>query len=268
MSNDIGAQFAKHFFGLFDKKDYGGLVKLFQNNSILSFEKQNRQGAQKIVELFQAFNQKYSKTQHTFTADTLETPEGSKLIFVTGRRLDNQHQNITNGVLFCCTAILQQSGSSFYVSNLIYRGEAAGINIPSNDMKVGSQFIQKFYEVYDKDAKNLAGVYTPQTRMKYETDNLQGVQMIMCKLTAGASDEVETKYKRKLQFRSVRFKTVKHDLQMLDIHPGGGKGCLIAQVGGWLAPDGSNKPVKFGEVFILSNSGGWKVGVQAFRQIY
>uniref|UniRef100_A0A6U3AVB9 NTF2 domain-containing protein n=1 Tax=Lotharella globosa TaxID=91324 RepID=A0A6U3AVB9_9EUKA len=264
---DLGNQFGGHFFNLLDAKNYQGLSQLFRQNSIVSFEGNNVQGMQKIIGLFQAFNKKYPKTKHQCTADTLPTPDGSNLVFLTGKRLDHQHSRIDTAVLISATVVLKKTDGKFWISNLIYRGEASGQNIPSNDMKVGAQFVGQFYKIYDSDHKKLGGIYTPKTVMKYETDKLQGAQMIMCKLTKGASDHIETQKRTKLGFRSVTFNSVKHEVKTLDIHPGAGG--LLIQTSGFLAADGSTQGVKFGECFVLmKGQSGWKVLCQVFRQIY
>lgn len=277
MSWSIGEDFANHFFKNFDQKNYAVLAKLFRPKSILSFENINRLGTENIVKLFQTFNRKYPLTQHKQTADTLPAPY-AKLVFINGRRLDKEHPNIMTGVLFSCTVILKKDSDGAFISNMIYRGESNGQNLLQSDLKTGAhydlkigfQFVQHFYKQYDSNVRNLAGVYSDCTFLKYEKDDLKGVEWIMRKLIPGASEQFEKQHKKKLKFRSVTFKTVKHAVEQVNVHPL--DNYLLVTAAGRLAPDGSTKPVKFAEVFILQNilknAKGWKVAVQGFRMIY
>jgi len=270
MAAELGKKFTEHLFKLVDAKDYGGLAKLFPKGSISSFEGNNVQG-QDLVKCLQMWNsKKYDKTQHgQFMTDTLPTLDGGNLILITGRRLDKEHPNQEKGCLFACTVVLKKGDSGFYIQNFIYRGDNNGKNVPSKQLGVGMQFAEQFYKIYDSEFKKLSGIYTDQSMMKYEGDEMKGVQQIMMKLIKGSTDKWEEENKgKRLKFKSVRFSSVKHELKSIDIHPGGGKNCLLVLVTGLLDADGGNQPRKFGEVFILANAKGWKVACQGFRQIY
>eukprot|EP00954_Amorphochlora_amoebiformis_P020741 1341480-Amorphochlora_amoeboformis.AAC.1 len=263
----IGSQFAQHFIKCLDGKKYGELSKFLGKGTIASFEGNNCQGAEQIIKLLQAFNKSYPNTEHKVSVDVVPISGDTALLFISGKRRDNKHRKIEEAVCVSSSIILTKTKGGFSVTNWLYRGEKKSANIPSKELEIGGKLTEQFYKLYDENMKQLRPVYNNDTRMKYERDELKGADMIMCKLTPGASDHVEETKKVKLGFRSVRFKSVKHDLQQMDVHPI--KNVLLIQVGGMLAPDGSDQPVHFGEVFLWSKvKDGWKVMLQVFRQIY
>uniref|UniRef100_A0A7S2U4N2 NTF2 domain-containing protein n=1 Tax=Lotharella oceanica TaxID=641309 RepID=A0A7S2U4N2_9EUKA len=263
----LAQEFSKYLFGQIDSKNYEKTKQLFRPQSVMSFEGNNCQGPDKIVGLLKQWNQKYPQTKHEAEADCLPLPDGSKLLLLTGRRMDKDHPNKMKGVLVVCAAVLKKD-KNWWVSNMIYRGEANGKNCPVDSLKIGVQFAEHFYKTYDGNHRQLAQAYSDHTIMKYEKDVCKGTQQIMIKLTKGLSDKWEEQKKSKLPFRSVQFETVKHDLRSIDLHPAGGKGCIMIMTTGKIAPDGSQQGCAFGEVLVIHNNNGWKVAVQGFRQIY
>jgi len=267
---DLGSQFGKHFFGLLDQKNYKAIGGLFAKSSMISFEGNNLGGPDKFIQCLGSWNKVYPKTQHgQITVDTLPSPDGAQLLLITGRRLDAKHQNQQSGVLFTSSVLLRNTNNKYWIQNLIYRGEANGINVPTPQVKVAGQFLAKFYEIYDKNHQQLAGIYTDDSLMRYNGDPLKGKSNIMCKLTKGYTEKLENQGK-KMDYKSVTWTKVQHKLEAQDFHPSGSKqsSFILCQVTGWLIPD-KDQPIKFGEVFLLMNGkGGWKVRAQGFRPIY
>mmetsp|Transcript_9766 Transcript_9766/g.13445 ORF Transcript_9766/g.13445 Transcript_9766/m.13445 type:complete len:274 (+) Transcript_9766:83-904(+) len=269
-NKDLGAQFGKYFYGLVDQKNYKAIGGMFVKTSMISFEGNNVQGPEKFIQCLQSWNKVYPKTQHgQIAVDTLPSPDGANLLLITGRRLDAKHQTQQSGILFTSSVLLRKSNDKYWIQNLIYRGQSNGCNVTTGAVKVGQQFLGQFYEVYDKNHHQLAGIYTDESLMRYNGDPLKGKSHIMCKLIKGQTDKLEEQGK-KFDYKSVSWTKVTHKLETQDFHPSGSKQCqyILSQVTGWLIPD-KDQPIKFGEVFLLmKGKGGWKVRAQGFRPIY
>eukprot|EP01121_Diplochlamys_sp_Union-15-3_P008779 TRINITY_DN2348_c0_g1_i1.p1 TRINITY_DN2348_c0_g1~~TRINITY_DN2348_c0_g1_i1.p1 ORF type:complete len:124 (-),score=16.58 TRINITY_DN2348_c0_g1_i1:177-548(-) len=101
---------------------------------------------------------------------------------------------------------------------------------------LAKQFVMHYYQTFDTNRANLAGLYRPQSMLSFETNKFQGAEQIIKKLTT-------------LQFTSVR-----HQIATLDAQPTFGNALLVF-VSGVLQVEGESHQLPFSQVFTLAPEG-------------
>ncbi|KAK9805517.1 hypothetical protein WJX72_002958 [[Myrmecia] bisecta] len=102
---------------------------------------------------------------------------------------------------------------------------------------VGKAFVEHYYNTFDTNRANLAGLYQHDALLTFEGQKQQGTQAIMAKLT------------------SLPFQTCKHHVSSIDAQPSLTQG-IVVFVTGQLLPEGETNPLKFSQVFHLAAAGG------------
>merc|ERR1719230_288333 len=87
----IGEQFVQHYYQTFDSNRQQ-LAPLYNNESLLTFEDEQHQGAPNIVQKLASLP--FQKVQHQVVkCDCQPTVDGGVLIFVTGNLVVDDNQN-------------------------------------------------------------------------------------------------------------------------------------------------------------------------------
>merc|ERR1712032_538928 len=103
--------------------------------------------------------------------------------------------------------------------------------------QVGEQLVGAYYNMFDTNRSNLISMYSEQSMMTFEGEQMQRAQPIVQKLV------------------SLPFKTVRHQIVKADCQPTPTGGVLVF-VTGHLYVDESPNPLKFARIFHLCQSPG------------
>tara|TARA_B110000093_G_C12944151_1_gene399342 strand:- start:113 stop:508 length:396 start_codon:yes stop_codon:yes gene_type:complete len=115
---------------------------------------------------------------------------------------------------------------------------------------VGRCFVAQFYPTFGTNRSQLGGVYRDSSLMTMQGKQLQGVGNIMCW------------FKQGITFSIARFETEAEDI---DCHPSPDGGIIIS-VSGKVLVDDEKRPLKFSDMFYLSeDQGTWFVSNQIFQ---
>lgn len=114
----IGQQVVEHYYGQFDQKAWQGLVSLFNDKSMMTFEGEQFQGAQTILQKLSSLG--FQTVQHRVVKhDYQPNPTcGGVFAFVTGDLVVNGSQNIKFAETFHITP---SATGGFVLSNIIFR---------------------------------------------------------------------------------------------------------------------------------------------------
>eukprot|EP01067_Filipodium_phascolosomae_P007322 Filipodium_phascolosomae@DN5828_c0_g1_i3.p1 len=88
----IGVQFVQHYYQTFDT-NRAALATLYGPDSMLTFEEEQRNGAEKIVEKLVSLS--FQKVQHIIVKADVQPvpPSGGLIVFVTGNLLVDENPN-------------------------------------------------------------------------------------------------------------------------------------------------------------------------------
>jgi len=113
----IGEQFTQHYYNTFDT-NRAGLSALYCNESMLSFEGEQFQGVNNIVEKIKGLP--FQSVKHNIVkADYQPNPvNGGVIIFVTG---DLFVDGSPNPLKFAQTFVLSPAAGSFVITNDLFR---------------------------------------------------------------------------------------------------------------------------------------------------
>ncbi|MCJ1371900.1 Nuclear transport factor 2 [Loxospora ochrophaea] len=103
--------------------------------------------------------------------------------------------------------------------------------------QVAQQFVQFYYDAFDKDRKSLAALYKENSMLTFETSAVQGVAGIIEKLVA------------------LPFEKVQHRVSTLDAQPSNEAGGILVMVTGALLVDEEQRPMNYTQVFQLMSDG-------------
>ncbi|PYH89816.1 NTF2-like protein [Aspergillus ellipticus CBS 707.79] len=101
---------------------------------------------------------------------------------------------------------------------------------------IAQQFVQFYYQTFDNERQNLAGLYRNESMLTFETSSMQGVQPIMEKLLGLA------------------FQKVRHETSTLDAQPSINNS-IIVMVTGALLIDEEARPMNYTQTFTLCPDG-------------
>ncbi|KIW08308.1 nuclear transport factor 2 [Verruconis gallopava] len=121
----------------------------------------------------------------------------------------------------------------------------------ANFAEVAQQFVQFYYQTFDENRSNLAGLYKDHSMMTFENSPHQGVAAIIEKLT------------------SLSFTKVKHQITTQDAQPSGEHGGIIVMITGALLVDEEQRPMNFSQVFqLMPADGSFYVLNDIFRLVH
>ncbi|KAF7590568.1 Nuclear transport factor 2 [Aspergillus hancockii] len=117
---------------------------------------------------------------------------------------------------------------------------------------IAQQFVQFYYQTFDANRAQLAGLYRDQSMLTFETNSVQGVGGIIEKLT------------------SLPFQKVVHQVGTLDAQPSNEQGGILVMVTGALLVDEEQKPMNYTQTFQLlpDGAGSYFVFNDIFRLVY
>lgn len=117
---------------------------------------------------------------------------------------------------------------------------------------LAQQFVQVYYQQFETARANLASLYRDSSMMTFETNQVQGSQAIVEKLT------------------TLPFQKVQHEIATLDAQPGTpGNRDVIVMVTGRLLIDNEQTPQRYSQVFHLVPEGEtYFVYNDIFRLVY
>eukprot|EP00761_Pharyngomonas_kirbyi_P003295 gb/GECH01003299.1/.p1 GENE.gb/GECH01003299.1/~~gb/GECH01003299.1/.p1 ORF type:complete len:127 (+),score=37.46 gb/GECH01003299.1/:1-381(+) len=122
MSNfeEIGTAFVKHYYQVFDS-DRSQLVHLYQDESMLSFEGDQIQGAEKIVEKLQGL--RLGQVAHQISSlDCQPSVSGGVIVFVCGQLVaDGEEERPMAFSQIFHLMPADAGGNNFYVTNDMFR---------------------------------------------------------------------------------------------------------------------------------------------------
>lgn len=98
---------------------------------------------------------------------------------------------------------------------------------------VAKAFVGHYYNLFDSNRANLAGLYQEGSMLTFEGEKIQGVQNIVGKLT------------------SLPFQQCKHNISTVDCQPSGPAGGMLVFVSGSLQLPGEQHQLKFSQMFHL-----------------
>ena len=101
--------------------------------------------------------------------------------------------------------------------------------------EVGKQFVEHYYNTFDTNRANLGALYTEQSMLSYEGEQLMGVAGIMGKLGGMPS--------------------IKHNLLTFDAQPTFNNGILCFVSGDLIIDGNAEQPMKFAQSFQLIPGG-------------
>eukprot|EP00668_Euglena_longa_P034237 GGOE01044005.1.p1 GENE.GGOE01044005.1~~GGOE01044005.1.p1 ORF type:complete len:121 (-),score=2.95 GGOE01044005.1:167-529(-) len=111
----VGKMFCQHYYGMFDS-NRASLVALYRDQSLMTFEGAQVQGAQKIIEKFVSLT--FKEVKHEVqTIDCQPSLTGGILVVVSGQLktdTDAPHR-------FSQMFHLVKEGNNFWVSNDVFR---------------------------------------------------------------------------------------------------------------------------------------------------
>eukprot|EP00932_Pfiesteria_piscicida_P003170 SRR837773.13083.p3 GENE.SRR837773.13083~~SRR837773.13083.p3 ORF type:complete len:136 (+),score=46.34 SRR837773.13083:42-410(+) len=113
----VGEQFCQHYYQTFDT-NRAGLAPLYGEQSMLTFEGEQFQGAQNIVQKLASLP--FQKVQHQIVkCDCHPNPsENGVIIFVTGNLIVDDNQN---PLKFAQVFYLKQGGAGYFCQNDLFR---------------------------------------------------------------------------------------------------------------------------------------------------
>ncbi|KAF2429196.1 putative nuclear transport factor NTF-2 [Tothia fuscella] len=117
---------------------------------------------------------------------------------------------------------------------------------------IGQQFVQFYYNTFDVDRKNLAGLYRDNSMLTFESAAVAGTAGIIEKLV------------------SLPFQKVEHRVDTLDAQPSSEAGGILVLVTGALKVDEEQKPMSYTQVFQLNpdGAGSYYIFNDIFKIIY
>eukprot|EP00906_Rhabdomonas_costata_P025312 RCo036219 len=113
--SEVGTAFVGHYYNTFDT-NRAGLMALYRDNSLMTFEGAQIQGKQKIMEKLAGLT--FQRVKHeTQTIDCQPSITGGIIVMVSGMlKTDDDPPHRFSQVFH-----LVQEGSSFWVSNDVFR---------------------------------------------------------------------------------------------------------------------------------------------------
>ncbi|AEO64263.1 dbda3107-72ad-41c9-b189-97450e35555f [Thermothielavioides terrestris] len=113
----IAKQFVEHYYATFDS-NRTGLLPLYRENSMLTFQDAQHLGAQSIVEKLASLS--FQKVTHKVSGlDAQPTPNGGIIILVTGQLVvDEEEHPLTFSQAF---QLCQDPNGQWFVFNDIFR---------------------------------------------------------------------------------------------------------------------------------------------------
>ncbi|GKZ75662.1 nuclear transport factor 2 [Aspergillus niger] len=102
---------------------------------------------------------------------------------------------------------------------------------------MAEQFVQFYYQTFDSDRQQLAGLYRDTSMLTFEDASMMGVAPIMDKLMGLA------------------FQKVQHQISTLDAQPSVNNS-IIVMVTGALLVDDEQRPMNYTQTFTLNPEGG------------
>lgn len=117
---------------------------------------------------------------------------------------------------------------------------------------VAKAFVGHYYNLFDSNRANLAGLYQEGSMLTFEGEKFQGVQGIVGKLS------------------SLPFQQCKHNISTVDCQPSGPAGAMLVFVSGSLQLPGEQHQLKFSQMFHLmpTQAGSYYVFNDIFRLNY
>ncbi|KAE8341025.1 hypothetical protein BDV24DRAFT_57223 [Aspergillus arachidicola] len=117
---------------------------------------------------------------------------------------------------------------------------------------IAKQFVEFYYNTFDQNREQLAGLYRDQSMLTFETSSIQGVAAINEKLT------------------SLPFQKVVHKVGTLDAQPSNEAGGILVMVTGALLVDEQQNPMNYTQTFQLmpDGAGSYFVFNDIFRLVY
>eukprot|EP00558_Chaetoceros_sp_UNC1202_P008325 CAMPEP_0197232790 /NCGR_PEP_ID=MMETSP1429-20130617/1031_1 /TAXON_ID=49237 /ORGANISM="Chaetoceros sp., Strain UNC1202" /LENGTH=121 /DNA_ID=CAMNT_0042690921 /DNA_START=115 /DNA_END=480 /DNA_ORIENTATION=- len=100
--------------------------------------------------------------------------------------------------------------------------------------EVAQAFVSHFYQTFDSNVEGLAGLYSPQSMLTFEGNQVASADQIMAKLRGIGA--------------------VKHDIKSMDVQPSSNSNAIIIFVTGTIKIGGDN-PLHFCEMFQLVSTG-------------
>eukprot|EP01095_Lingulamoeba_sp_RSL-Kostka_P006694 TRINITY_DN2109_c2_g1_i1.p1 TRINITY_DN2109_c2_g1~~TRINITY_DN2109_c2_g1_i1.p1 ORF type:complete len:123 (+),score=42.30 TRINITY_DN2109_c2_g1_i1:65-433(+) len=116
-SEEVATEFAKYYYQMFDT-NREGLCDLYQEESMLTFEGTQHQGAQDIVEKLVSLP--FKKVEHDIQTLDCQPTVGGLLVFVSGALKVDDDNEIKFSQVFCLCE-LENSPGNFYVLNDMFR---------------------------------------------------------------------------------------------------------------------------------------------------
>ncbi|CAG8589115.1 9645_t:CDS:2 [Ambispora gerdemannii] len=114
--NSIASEFIKYYYSVFEQ-DRSGLATLYRDQSMLTFEGNQFQGATPIVQKLTSLP--FQKVLHKVsTLDAQPGPANALLVVVTGELLIDQETNATR---FTQVFQLISEGATYWVLNDVFR---------------------------------------------------------------------------------------------------------------------------------------------------
>ncbi|KAE9377058.1 nuclear transport factor 2 [Stipitochalara longipes BDJ] len=107
----------------------------------------------------------------------------------------------------------------------------------ANFADVAKQFVEFYYNQFDQDRKQLAGLYRENSMLTFESASIAGAVGIVEKLV------------------SLPFEKVKHAVSTLDAQPSGEHGGILILVTGALLVDEEQRPMNYSQTFQLLPDG-------------
>ncbi|KAB8067514.1 hypothetical protein BDV29DRAFT_196381 [Aspergillus leporis] len=119
-------------------------------------------------------------------------------------------------------------------------------------VSMDKQFVQFYYQTFDTNRSNLAGLYRDHSMLTFEASSVQGTTGIVEKLT------------------SLPFQKVSHQVGTLDAQPANEQGGILVMVTGALLVDEEQKPMNYTQTFQLlpDGAGSYFVFNDIFRLVY
>ncbi|KAL2008024.1 hypothetical protein VTN00DRAFT_8006 [Thermoascus crustaceus] len=116
---------------------------------------------------------------------------------------------------------------------------------------VGEQFVNFYYQTFDTDRKNLAGLYRDHSMLTFEGSASQGTAAILEKLT------------------NLPFQKVAHKVSTFDAQPSNEVGGILVTVTGVLLVDEEQNPHSYTQTFqLIPDQGSYFVLNDVFRLVY
>ncbi|KAE8135712.1 hypothetical protein BDV38DRAFT_272553 [Aspergillus pseudotamarii] len=116
---------------------------------------------------------------------------------------------------------------------------------------VARQFVEFYYNTFDTNRSQLAGLYRDHSMLTFETESILGSVRIVEKLNA------------------LPFQKVAHKVNTLDAQPSNENGGILVVVTGALLVDEEQRPMNYTQTFqLLPDSGSYFVFNDFFRLVY